>query len=117
MTPAVAWFQRPHHPKATLEAYRVVCNCRTPAPGMSHQACARFPIDLARSFTIGHKPLGVGMHAAAGVPGVLVRTRDGADAERAHPNGVPGAGAMADDPAAACQWPLTRTPSAPVPAP
>ncbi len=112
-----AWFHCPHHPEATLDAYRMVCDCRKPAPGMIHQACARFPIDLARSFVVGDKPLDMGMGAAAGVPGVLVRTGYGADAERAHPHGVPGAVAVADDLAAACRWVLARRSAAPATAP
>ncbi len=91
------WFFCPHHPEAVVAPYRVVCDCRKPAPGMIHQATRRFAIDLSQSFVIGDKPLDMGMAAQAGLRGVLVRTGYGADAVRTHPDGVPGATWIAAD--------------------
>jgi D-glycero-D-manno-heptose 1,7-bisphosphate phosphatase len=54
-----AWFYCPHHPVAEVEAYRAVCECRKPEPGMIRQACEQYEIDLARSFVIGDKLLDV----------------------------------------------------------
>lgn len=102
------WFFCPHHPEAALEAFRQVCACRKPAPGLIQQACARFPIDLARSFVIGDKPLDLGLAVNAGVRGVLVRTGYGAKAEIAHAGRVPGAAFVADDLASACDWVLAH---------
>ncbi len=111
------WFYCPHHPEAALDTYRLVCPCRKPSPGLIHQACARFPIDLARSFVVGDKPLDMGLAANAGVPGVLVRTGYGAEATRTHPGGVPGAVWVAADLADACTWMLAQPPAIqPVPA-
>ena len=112
------WFYCPHHPDATLDAYRTVCACRKPAPGMIRQACARFAIDLAHSLVIGDKPLDMGLAAQAGVPGVLVRTGYGEEAAKAYPGGVPGAVTVAADLAEACTWVLARHSGAtPIPAP
>lgn len=105
------WFFCPHHPQAALEAFRQVCACRKPAPGMIHQACERFAIDLARSVVIGDKPLDMGMAAQAGVRGVLVRTGYGAAAEREYGGRVPGAAWIADDLWAASGW-LLAAPAA-----
>lgn len=109
------WFFCPHHPEAALDAFRQVCVCRKPAPGLIHQACDRFPIDLARSVVIGDKPLDMGLATQAGVRGVLVRTGYGAEAERRHAGQVPGADWIADDLWAAADWVLAQPAGVPAP--
>ena len=43
----------PHHPQAKLSAYRKVCNCRKPNPGMILEAASKLNIDLSQSIMIG----------------------------------------------------------------
>ena len=45
---------------------------------MIHQAAAKFPIDLARSFVVGDRAPDIGLARNAGARGVLVRTGGGA---------------------------------------
>lgn len=56
----------PHHPEKALGAYRQVCNCRKPAPGMLIQAAEELSIDLAASVMFGDKPDDCRAGAAAG---------------------------------------------------
>ena len=100
------WFHCPHHPNADVPAYRAACRCRKPEPGMIEQACAQFPIDLARSFVIGDKRADVSAAARAGALGVLVRTGYGDDVLRAHGPIVPDASYVATDLMAAVSWVL-----------
>jgi D-glycero-D-manno-heptose 1,7-bisphosphate phosphatase len=71
------WYYCPHHPRATIEALRVACECRKPEPGMVRQAQQQFPIDLARSFVVGDKAGDLGLARSIGARGVLVRTGHG----------------------------------------
>jgi D-glycero-D-manno-heptose 1,7-bisphosphate phosphatase len=64
----------PHHPNATLPAYRVVCVCRKPRAGMLEAAARELDIDLARSFMIGDRPSDVAAGRRAGCRTVLVET-------------------------------------------
>ncbi|MBI1941439.1 MAG: HAD family hydrolase [Acidobacteria bacterium] len=48
-----AFYYCPHHPSAPVEAYRVDCRCRKPAPGMVEKAARRFHIDLKDSYVVG----------------------------------------------------------------
>ena len=43
----------PHHPEATIAAFRESCNCRKPAPGMILQASHDLKINPAGSWMIG----------------------------------------------------------------
>jgi D-glycero-D-manno-heptose 1,7-bisphosphate phosphatase len=78
----------PHHPDATLEAYRRACRCRKPGPGMIEQACRDMGIDPQRSVMVGDKWLDVATGQAAGTRTVLVRTGHGADQEVHAPEGA-----------------------------
>jgi histidinol-phosphate phosphatase family protein len=42
-----------HHPDATLPAYRLLCECRKPRPGMLLEAAREWNIDLVNSYMIG----------------------------------------------------------------
>ena len=45
----------PHHPKATLPAYRQDCECRKPRPGMLLAAAEDLGLDLQASFMVGDR--------------------------------------------------------------
>jgi D,D-heptose 1,7-bisphosphate phosphatase len=64
------------------------CACRKPAPGMLIAAAAEWRIDLAGSFMIGDKLADVEAAKAAGVAGILLRTKRNA-ADSASVAGVP----------------------------
>jgi D-glycero-D-manno-heptose 1,7-bisphosphate phosphatase len=61
----------PHHADATDPAYRLVCDCRKPKPGMIIDLMRRWPIARADSFLIGDKPRDVAAAEAAGIAGHL----------------------------------------------
>jgi D-glycero-D-manno-heptose 1,7-bisphosphate phosphatase len=64
----------PHHPSATLSAYRCACDCRKPRPGLLTRAARRLKIDLAGSFMIGDRISDVMAGAAAGCRTILVES-------------------------------------------
>lgn len=57
----------PHHPKGTLPALAVDCDCRKPAPGMLLQAARELSLSLPDSLLIGDKPSDIEAARAAGV--------------------------------------------------
>jgi D,D-heptose 1,7-bisphosphate phosphatase len=75
------YFYCPHHPEAPLEAYRRICECRKPRPGMILAAAQELGLDLTRSVMVGDRRLDVASGHAAGVRAVLVRTGLGAAEE------------------------------------
>lgn len=82
------YYYCPHHPEASVAAYRQVCNCRKPSPGMLRQAEQDFGIDLHRSFVVGDRWLDVELAQAVGATGILVRTGYGQTEERRPKNDV-----------------------------
>jgi D-glycero-D-manno-heptose 1,7-bisphosphate phosphatase len=78
----------PHHPEASVERYRLRCECRKPAPGMLRRAARELGLDLARSYVVGDRWIDVQMGAAAGARGLLVRTGYGASEARQAPQGT-----------------------------
>jgi D-glycero-D-manno-heptose 1,7-bisphosphate phosphatase len=64
----------PHHPHADLPAYRVVCDCRKPRPGMLLEAAREHDILLDSSFMIGDRLSDVVAGARAGCRTVLLNT-------------------------------------------
>jgi len=64
----------PHHPKATLPAYRVNCDCRKPKPGLFLRAAQELSINLNASFAIGDRITDIMAGAKAGCRTVLVQT-------------------------------------------
>jgi D-glycero-D-manno-heptose 1,7-bisphosphate phosphatase len=49
------FFFCPHHPKANIKEYRLVCDCRKPAPGLILKAASDNTIDVALSYMIGDR--------------------------------------------------------------
>jgi D-glycero-D-manno-heptose 1,7-bisphosphate phosphatase len=46
----------PHHPSATLPAYRMACLCRKPRPGLLLRAAEELDLDLPASHMVGDRP-------------------------------------------------------------
>jgi D-glycero-D-manno-heptose 1,7-bisphosphate phosphatase len=64
----------PHHPKATLPEYRVLCDCRKPKPGLLLRAAEERGINLAGSFMVGDRISDVATGAAVGCRTILVHS-------------------------------------------
>lgn len=64
----------PHHPNATVPAYRVDCECRKPKPGLLVKAARDLDLDLASSTFVGDRASDVVAGALAGCATVLVRS-------------------------------------------
>jgi D-glycero-D-manno-heptose 1,7-bisphosphate phosphatase len=97
----------PHHTEASVDAYRLACECRKPQPGMALQAAKDLDLDLSRSFVVGDRWLDVALASRAGARGILVRTGYGAT-EETHPPGGVVATAVVDHVHAAATWILTH---------
>jgi D-glycero-D-manno-heptose 1,7-bisphosphate phosphatase len=69
-----AFYVCPHHPNATLPAYRVACACRKPRPGLLLAAAADHDLDLAASVMIGDRSSDVAAGKRAGCRTVLVES-------------------------------------------
>jgi len=79
------YYYCPHFAESKIERYRLVCQCRKPAPGMIQQACREMNLDPAKSVMVGDRWLDVACGRAAGTRAVLVRSGP----ERSDPpNGV-----------------------------
>lgn len=71
-----AFFMCPHHPDGTVDAYKKVCDCRKPAPGMLLKAAKALRIDLAKSYMVGDRPDDITAGLAAGVTPIQVKSKD-----------------------------------------
>jgi D-glycero-D-manno-heptose 1,7-bisphosphate phosphatase len=69
----------PHHPGATIEKYKIDCECRKPKPGTLKQAERDLDLDLKRSFLIGDKMIDIEAGYRAGCKTILVLTGQGND--------------------------------------
>jgi D-glycero-D-manno-heptose 1,7-bisphosphate phosphatase len=76
------YYYCPHHPAGVVDAYRAVCDCRKPQPGMLRRAAAELRLELKRSVMIGDKLSDLEAGRAAGCRAMLVRTGYGAAAEQ-----------------------------------
>ena len=81
------WYSCPHHPEAIIDALRVECRCRKPAPGMAEAAIRDLGIDPARSWMVGDKWVDVQLGHNIGARSILVRTGWGRRVEGARPEG------------------------------
>lgn len=68
------WYFCPHHPQATLPAYRQVCECRKPKPGLLIRAARELELDLSASFMVGDRITDIIAGARAGARTMLVQT-------------------------------------------
>lgn len=68
-----AWYVCPHHPEATVAAYRVQCECRKPRPGLLRAAASDHRIDLCQSFMVGDRITDVVAGHAAGCRTIQLR--------------------------------------------
>lgn len=64
----------PHHPNATLPAYRVACECRKPRPGLLLRAAREHDLNLGASIVVGDRITDIIAGARAGCRTVLVQT-------------------------------------------
>jgi D-glycero-D-manno-heptose 1,7-bisphosphate phosphatase len=62
----------PHHPQASVAAYRLACSCRKPAPGMILDLIAHWPVDSSASVMVGDKEIDAMAGRAAGVEAEIV---------------------------------------------
>jgi len=104
-------FVCPHHPNATLPAYRVDCDCRKPRPGLLVRAAADLDLDLSRSTMVGDRKSDIIAGALAGCRTVLVAT--GAHAQPLIESSLelaqmPAPDYVCDDLAEAADWILKR---------
>ena len=67
----------PHHPEATLESYRVKCECRKPEPGMIIKAIKDHGIDPDQSYVIGDSMSDIEAGKRAGIKTILIKTGPG----------------------------------------
>ena len=98
------WFYCPHHPRAVTDRLRADCECRKPRPGMVRRAQQLFATRSARvRSSIGDTATDLGLAAAVGAQGVLVRTGAGDDCRTAPPRTSPPA-SMARRPRGRGAW-------------
>ena len=93
------YYYCPHSPYATVERYRVDCECRKPKPGMILAAAREHGLDLPRSFVIGDRWRDIEMGLAAGTRALLVETgygRSEAARRPQHMAGVPTVATLID---------------------
>lgn len=69
-----AFYYCPHHVEATVEKYRIACECRKPRPGLILQAASDLNIDVKASFVVGDRTFDVGAAHQAGCRSVLLKT-------------------------------------------
>ncbi len=69
-----AFYSCPHHPHATMPAYRVICECRKPRPGLLLRAAQEHHVDLAASYMVGDRITDIIAGKRAGCTSVLVQT-------------------------------------------
>jgi D-glycero-D-manno-heptose 1,7-bisphosphate phosphatase len=72
-----AFYFCPHHPNATIEAYRRICECRKPSPGMILRAASDHNLDISSSVMIGDTTQDVLAGFQAGLSTILVQTGHG----------------------------------------
>jgi D-glycero-D-manno-heptose 1,7-bisphosphate phosphatase len=62
----------PHHPEASVAAYRTECSCRKPAAGMLLDLMAAWPVVREGSIMIGDKDSDAAAGIAAGIASAVV---------------------------------------------
>jgi D-glycero-D-manno-heptose 1,7-bisphosphate phosphatase len=64
----------PHHPSASLAAYRMDCQCRKPRPGLLLRAAQELGLELATSFMVGDRPTDLQAGHRAGCRAIWVQS-------------------------------------------
>ena len=64
----------PHHPTFGTKAYRILCDCRKPNPGLLLRAAQECDLDLDRSYMIGDKETDIMSGYRAGCKTILTTT-------------------------------------------
>ena len=77
-----------HHPDAVNEAYRIICECRKPKPGLLFQAAQDHEIDLSRSYMIGDRITDIVAAEAAGCEAILVDGVDTGSYDKSRSDGI-----------------------------
>ena len=72
--PMDAIYVCPHHPGATVPAYRIECECRKPRPGMLLRAAKDLNLNLGASFLVGDRITDIIAGAKAGCRTVMVQS-------------------------------------------
>lgn len=67
-----AYYVCPHLPDGIVPAFRKVCACRKPLPGLVLDAVAQRQLDLSASFLVGDRTTDVACAVAAGVRAVQI---------------------------------------------
>ena len=62
-----AFYYCPHHPEGNVTAYRKICDCRKPAPGLILRACRELEINPANSILIGDSERDIESGRRAGI--------------------------------------------------
>jgi D-glycero-D-manno-heptose 1,7-bisphosphate phosphatase len=93
----------PHHIEASVERYRIACDCRKPQPGLLRRAASELNLDLTRSFVVGDRWHDLQAGNAVGSRGLLVRTGYGRTEEASGKRDIVPA-AVVDNLIAAASW-------------
>jgi len=64
----------PHHPSVGTPAYRLVCDCRKPSPGMVQRAVDDLALEPKRSYVLGDQDVDFELAMRVGATPVLVRS-------------------------------------------
>ncbi len=72
--PLAHFYFCPHHPRASVDEYRIDCDCRKPKPGLLRRAAAEHGLDLRASYMIGDRITDIIAGAAAGCQTVLIES-------------------------------------------
>lgn len=101
----------PHHPEATVAAFRRQCQCRKPLAGMLEQAALDHGVALDRSFMVGDRPTDIAAGRRAGCRTIWVQTGRHNDPliQVPIPFELPQADFVCPNLAAAAEW-ILRTP-------
>ncbi len=93
----------PHEPSASIEAFRVDCDCRKPKPGLVPRAGRDLGLGGGRAKGVGDKWSDIGLAKQTGARGVLVRTGYGRSQEKNRREGL-SADAVVDTLMDAVNW-------------
>ena len=99
----------PHLEAAPVAAYRRVCSCQKPKPGMLLRAAADLNLDLARSIVVGDRWTDMQLARAVDAKAILVKTGYGVSQLADPPPGETADG-IADHLLEAVGWVLRQTP-------